>query len=125
VGFTADPHPSASGKLLLSGLSNEQVIDLYKDRPLKRYGKNTIINISALLAESENIRKLGYTIDNEEFYEGIRCVATPVRQGGSNKIGAAISIMRSIFSMTIERINRELIGMAKDTAGKISSKMAW
>ena len=125
VGFTAEPHPSSAGKTLLSGLSNEHVIGLYKDRPLKRYGKNTITNISDLLAELENIRKLGYAIDNEEYYEGIRCVATPVRQGASNKIGAAISITGSIFSMTMERINRELIGMAKETAQKISAKMAW
>jgi IclR family transcriptional regulator, KDG regulon repressor len=125
VGFTAEAHPSSAGKVLLSGLSNEQVMDLYKDRPLKRYGKNTITNLPQLLAELENIRKLGYAIDNEEFYEGIRCVAAPVRKGSSNKIGAAISITGSIFTMTMERINRELIGMAKDTAQKISAQMAW
>ena len=125
IGFMADPHPSSAGKMLLSGLTNEQVTDLFKDRPMKRYGKNTITNISDLLAELENIRKLGYAIDNEEYYEGIRCVATPVRQGASNKIGAAISITGSIFSMTMERINRELIGMAKETAQKISAKMVW
>ena len=125
VGFTVDPHPSSAGKLLLSGLSNEQVRALYKDRPLKRYGKNTITIISDLLAELENIRKLGYAIDNEEFYEGIRCVAAPVRKGGSNKIAAAISITGSIFTMTMERINRELIAMAKETADMISAQMAW
>lgn len=125
VGFTADPHPSASGKLLLSGLPDEQVAALYKDRPLKRYGKNTITNMNDLLAELENIRKLGYAIDNEEFYEGIRCVAAPVRRGGSSRIGAAVSITGSIFTMTMERINRELIRMARETTEKISARMAW
>ena len=125
VGFTVDPHPSSAGKLLLSGLTNEQVRALYKDRPLKQYGKNTITILSDLLAELENIRKLGYAIDNEEFYEGIRCVAAPVRKGGSNRIAAAISITGSIFTITMERINRELIDMAKETADMISAQMAW
>ncbi|MCG6878979.1 MAG: IclR family transcriptional regulator [Deltaproteobacteria bacterium] len=125
VGFTADPHPSASGKLLLSGLSNDQVMALYKDRPLKQYGKNTITNMNDLLSELENIRQLGYAIDNEEFYEGIRCVAAPVRGGGSSRIGAAVSITGSIFTMTMERINRELISMAQKTAEKISARMVW
>ena len=37
VGFTAEPHPSSAGKMLLSGLSNEQVMELYKDRPCLLY----------------------------------------------------------------------------------------
>jgi len=125
IGFTADPHPSSAGKVLLSGLSDDQVRDIYKDRPLKRYGKNTITNLPDLLAELENVRKLGYAIDNEEFYEGIRCVGAPVWKGGKGRIVAAISITGSIFTMTIERINRELISMAKETADKISARLVW
>ena len=74
--------------------------------------------------QEDNIRELGNP-DNEEFYEGIRCVAAPVRKGGSNRITAAISITGSIFTMTMERINRELIDAAKETADIISAQMAW
>jgi IclR family KDG regulon transcriptional repressor len=96
---------------------------MYKNRSLKRYGKNTITSIAQLLEELRNIRKQGYALDNEEYYEGVRCVAAPIRAGG--RIAAAVSITGSIFSMTMDRINRELIEMARETARGISSDLRW
>ena len=81
--------------------------------------------MAGLLAELENVRKLGYAIDNEEYYEGIRCVAAPVQRGGSNRIVTAVSITGSIFTMTMERINGELIDITRNTAEKISAQMKW
>jgi DNA-binding IclR family transcriptional regulator len=123
IGFSTDPHAAAGGKVLLSELSANEIRTIYKDRPLRKYGKNTITNIGQLLEELENIRKQGYAVDNEEYYEGIRCVAAPVRAGG--RIVAALSITGSIFSMTMDRINRELIKMATKTAQDISSDLHW
>jgi len=76
-----------------------------------------------LLRELEKIRKQGYAIDDEECYEGVRCVAAPVRAGG--KIVAAISITGSIFTMTMERIDNELKGLVMEKAEKASSEMQW
>ncbi|TET82031.1 MAG: IclR family transcriptional regulator, partial [Desulfobacteraceae bacterium] len=87
------------------------------------YGKNTITSIDDLFKELEKIRKQGYAIDNEEYYEGVRCVAAPIRAGG--KIVAALSITGSIFTMTMERINNELKQLVMDKAHKISSEMQW
>jgi DNA-binding IclR family transcriptional regulator len=123
IGFSTDPHAAAGGKILLSELPHSQVEYIYRDRPLKRYGKNTITNMAQLFEELENIRKLGYAIDNEEYYEGVRCVAAPIRAGG--KIVAAISVTGSIFSLTMEKINQGLIGLVVGTAKDISSKMQW
>lgn len=123
IGFRTDPHAAAGGKVLLSELSNEEILDIYKERPLRIYGKNTITNMGQLLEELSNIQKQGYAIGNEEYYEGIRCVAAPIRAGG--KIIAAVSITGSIFSMTMERINEEFIGLVTKIAEEISSEMQW
>lgn len=121
IGFSTDPHAAAGGKVLLSSLSQDEVMYIYKNRPLKIYGKNTITNMAQLLEELENIRKLGYAIDNEEYYEGVRCVAAPIWAGG--RIIASISITGSIFTMTMERINQELAGMVLKTGEEISNEM--
>jgi DNA-binding IclR family transcriptional regulator len=123
IGFSTDPHAAAGGKILLSELSEREVLDIYRNRPLRVFGKNTITSIARLLEELENVRKQGYAIDNEEYYEGVRCVAAPIRAGG--KILAALSITGSIFSMAMERINRQLIGLVTETARAISSEMQW
>ena len=76
-----------------------------------------------IVEELENVRKQGYAIDNEEYYEGARCVAAPVRAGG--RIQAAVSVTGSIFTMTMDRINRELVGLVTETAKTISNEMVW
>lgn len=123
VGFSTDPHAAAGGKVLLSELSRVEIDDIYKGRPLKRYGKNTITNMTHLFEELENIKKMGYAVDNEEYYEGVRCVAAPIRAGG--KMVAALSVTGSIFTMAMERINREVIDLVTSTAEAISSEMKW
>jgi IclR family transcriptional regulator, KDG regulon repressor len=123
IGFTTDPHAAAGGKILLSGLSDEAIRDLYQNRSLKRYGKNTITQFSRLLKEIHNIRSQGYAVDDEEYYEGVRCVAAPVRAGG--KIAAALSVTGSIFTITMERIQKELVPLVKKTAEEISATLQW
>ena len=120
VGWTTQPHPAASGKVLLSELSPKQLLDIYPEKVLREYAKNTIHDFDELLKELETIRKQGYAIDDEEYYEGVRCVAAPIRAGG--KIVASVSVTGSIFSMTMKKI-RELIPVIITTAEKISSEM--
>jgi len=123
IGFRTDPHAAAGGKVLISELSPKDILTIYHSRALKQYGKNTITNIDDLFKELEKIRKQGYAIDNEEYYEGVRCVAAPIRAGG--KIVAAMSITGSIFTMTMERINNELKKMLLKTTERISNEMEW
>ena len=123
VGFTTEPHATAGGKVLLSGLNRQEIERIYPGGRLRRYGKNTITTLHDLFKELEKVREQGYAIDDEEYYEGVRCVGAPIRAGG--KIIAALSITGSVFSMTMDRIREELIGLAVETAEKISSRMKW
>jgi DNA-binding IclR family transcriptional regulator len=123
VGFATEAYAHAGGKMMLSALTEEEVKALYQNRPLITRGKNTITDLDELLVELRRVKEEGYAIDDEEFREGIRCVAAPVRAG--KKVVAAISISGSIFTMTRERINRDLIGLVMRTAEKISSEMNW
>jgi DNA-binding IclR family transcriptional regulator len=123
VGFYTDPHAAAGGKVLISELSDAEIAEIYSRGPLKHYGPNTITSLDKLHQELARIRTQGYAIDDEEYYEGVRCVAAPVRAGG--KIVASISVTGAIFTMTMERINAELKEMVMEAAGKISSKIQW
>jgi DNA-binding IclR family transcriptional regulator len=123
LGFATDPHAAAGGKILLSELSPRAIGEMYKDTPLKKYGKKTTTSLNRLLRELEKVREQGYAIDDEEYYEGVRCIAAPIRAGG--RIVAALSITGSIFTMTMKRIERELKESAVRTAERISSEMRW
>lgn len=121
IGWTTEPHPSAAGKVLLSELSTKEIYYIYPDRSLKPFGKNTITEFDQLLKELQIIRTQGYAIDDEEYYEGVRCVGAPIRAG--NKIVAAVSITGSIFSITMKKISQELIPLVAMTGDKISEEM--
>ena len=123
VGFSTDPHAAAAGKVLLCGLPPDKIVETYKGRKLKKYGKNTITRLSELMKELEKVRKQGYAVDDEEYYEGVRCVAAPVRAGG--QIVAAISITGSTIRMSMERIRQELKNRVMATAERISSELKW
>ena len=121
VGWTTEPHAAASGKVLLSELSKKEIIDIYPQKFLRVYGKNTITDFDDLLRELQLVRKQGYAIDDEEYYEGVRCVAAPIRAG--EKIIAAVSITGSIFQMTMKKINQRLIPLVTMTGEKISDEL--
>jgi IclR family KDG regulon transcriptional repressor len=123
IGFRTDPHAASGGKVLLSELTRKEIMDIYRERPLETYGKNTITSMPRLFDELEKIKGQGYAIDDEEYYEGIRCIAAPIRAGW--KVVAAVSITGSIFTMTMERIRNELKKMVMETAERISNELQW
>ena len=123
VGFATDAYAAAGGKILLSDLPDTKIHDMYGNGTLTVYGKNTITDIASLLAELKNVREKGYAIDDEEYYEGIRCIAAPIRGGG--RVIAAVSVTGSVFTVTKERMEKELIDWVVKTGKKISNELRW
>ena len=78
VGNRVSPHSTAVGKVLLSHQPASVV-----SRILARHGptaatRNTITDLTELLAEIELVRARGYAFDLEEQEEGVTCVAVPL-----------------------------------------------
>jgi IclR family transcriptional regulator, acetate operon repressor len=77
-GSRGEVHARASGKLLLA-FSPQDVVERYLDmHPLKAMTQHTITDRHDLLAELAAIRRRGYAIDQEEYAEGVSCVAAPL-----------------------------------------------
>jgi DNA-binding IclR family transcriptional regulator len=72
-------HCTSVGKLLLSTQPRKRRDELIRATPLARYTENTITDPDTLHGELDRIRKLGYSIDNQEFRAGVVCLAVPVR----------------------------------------------
>ena len=121
IGFTTEPHAAAGGKVLLAGISEDELPKIYANRPFKLYTANTCKNLKYLKRELIKIRKLGYAIDDEEYYEGVRCVAAPIIV--RNKTVGSISITGAIFTITLERIQTDLATLVVETANTIAEEM--
>ena len=91
VGKRLDLHCSAVGKCLLSYLPEEEFLHLVRDRGLTRNNENTITSIRKLKLQVAQIRRVGYSVEDEEGEIGCRCVGAPVFDY-SGHVAAAISV---------------------------------
>ena len=71
-------HASASGKLYLSSINEEKVIQIFKNIKTPKTAKNTITEISQFKKELKKIKNQGYAFDDEEWFNGMVGVSVPI-----------------------------------------------
>ncbi len=74
-------HARAAGKVLLAYAPTGRAAEYLMRQPLTRLTPNTLTDLDALRREFAAIRANGYGIDNEEFAEGVCCMAMPLEDG--------------------------------------------
>jgi IclR family acetate operon transcriptional repressor len=120
VGRRCPAHCTAVGKVLLAYAGAGQRA-LVAARPLKRYTPKTITSTAALERELEEVRRRGYATDEEEFEDGIRCVAAPVRDY-RGRVVAALSV--SVPAGRLPRARAaSLVEQVLDTARRVSEAL--
>jgi len=113
----------ATGKVLLSYFSNEDIRQIYSlSNSLKQFTRNTITSIDKLIQEIEEVRIQKLAVDDEEALIGVYCVAAPILNSKGECV-AAISI-----SAPKERASANtrdtLMQLVSETAAKISSSLS-
>jgi IclR family transcriptional regulator, acetate operon repressor len=127
VGITGDTpmpvHCSASGKLLLAFGPVELREGVFRSAPFHAYTKNTITSARALARELEEIRRRGYSMDDQELLPGVNCLAVPVH----NRVGhavAGLAVMAPVASHPLEKLRRCLPDV-RACAARISAELGW
>jgi IclR family transcriptional regulator, acetate operon repressor len=111
-GYSGYAHARAAGKLLLA-LVDPSLRDAYLAKhPLERRTNNTIVDRERLEKELEEIRARGYAVDNEEFYEGLQCLAVPV-EGLGGRFVLGISVPKERFEKKFDKYLAALLNAAR------------
>lgn len=100
VGDRRPANATALGKALLSGLTDQQVQELYP-AGLPSLTGQTITEFDVLLRQLEEIRQGGFAMEQGESTAQLSCFALPLRQG--ERVFAAISIATPLFRITEEK----------------------
>jgi len=103
AGTLADLHCSSTGKVFLAHLFREELEALFRTLKPKARTPRTLTTAKAMAQELERILAQGYALDDEEFCEGIRCLAAPVRDN-TGRVIAALGITGPTTRFTRERI---------------------
>jgi DNA-binding IclR family transcriptional regulator len=93
----------ACGKVFLSVLSESERAHFLAD--LTHPTPRTITDPAAYFAELEDVRRLGYATDDEEYLTGVRAVASPVFDA-RGRLAAAVLVLGLIGSLTLEALPR-------------------
>jgi len=94
-GTLADLYCSSTGKLFLAYLYKENFQEAIKHLELKKRAKNTITSTEKLYKELEKVLQQKFAVDNQEYFDGVRCLAVPVYDT-HNTIIAAVGITATI-----------------------------
>ena len=71
-------HATAQGKLLLSWLSNAEVLNRLNARGMQAFTRHTITDPQKFLVELDSVRQAGYALEDGEYKVGMRAIAAPV-----------------------------------------------
>jgi IclR family acetate operon transcriptional repressor len=123
AGFSSPSYANASGKALLSDLTDAEIDSFYPEENLKPLTKKTIRTKTELKKELEQVRKTGVAFHNEESFQGVEAVAALIRDDKGKGI-AAVAI--GVPKVRITKVKRKkLATLIKLAASIISHRLGY
>ena len=109
---------SGNAKVARFAMSREEILEDYEMTP---YTERTITDKDALREELERIRQRGYSLDDEEMFLNVRCIAVPIFDyHGSVRYSIGISGPLGIMSgENLELYKKQLVQAAKKIGAKL------
>lgn len=124
VGSRLPAYCTASGKVHLAHMSDEEVDALLPAKELKAYTPNTVVDRDKIKQELRKVAEAGYAIDDEEVDLGVRCIAAPIRDY-TRRIVGAVSISGPAMRFSDERLEKELIPLAIQAGEELSTRLGY
>jgi DNA-binding IclR family transcriptional regulator len=122
-GISMPLHATSSGKILLANMSEKQLEKYFRNKPLKSYTPNTIVDLNTMKNTLLIVRQEDVAQDNEEFALGVRGLGTGIRDG-EGKIVGAIAILAPSVRLSRSRM-RQLVPIIKNCANDISRELGF
>lgn len=124
VGKDVPAYATAIGKAQLAYASEEEINKIYPETRLKRYTPNTIVSLAELKRQLKDVSVNDYAIDNEEYEQGVRCVAVPIKDYLGVPV-AALSVSAPVSRMSEARIKDEILPVVQKFSREISKRLGY
>ncbi|WP_432283566.1 IclR family transcriptional regulator [Aminobacter sp. BA135] len=111
-------HASGIGKAVLAHLDRERVNAIVRKAGLDAYTERTLSEPALLARDLEKIRSRGWSVDDEERYPGMRCIAAAVFNEFGEPIGG-VSVSGPTVRVTSERLG-EIGPIVRDAAAELT-----
>lgn len=124
IGVSVPSYCSGLGKVILAFTPMAELDEILDSISFERFTNSTITGKEQLLKEFEKIRQNGYSIDDEEYVDGLICFGAPIFDFHGNPV-AAISVSCPKYRYDPERHLSLYTGLAADAAQKISRRLGY
>lgn len=116
IGMSIPLLAGAGGRVLLCQLSDAEIDDVLSKNSLKGFAPNACLNKRAYKEMIKRARKEGIAMDDEEYIEGIRALAVPLRVGREDLQAAiwAVGLKRLLDNRSIAARSNYLKGIARN-----------
>lgn len=115
-------HATASGKIILSEMSEERVDEILDRWGLPRFTENTITDRDVLKKELNRINEQGYAINDEEQRNGLRSVGAKIAKPDGRILGG-LTIDGATYRLTNESIKESTIQQLFEMVDTIESEI--
>lgn len=115
-GTRSPMHASGAGKALLGQLSQSKVEAILQQKGLPQFTDKTLTKPEQLFVDLEESRRRGWAYDDEEHFEGMRCIAAPVFNAYADAVaGISVSGPTARFTeTTMPEFCRAVVRAAKE-----------
>lgn len=124
VGETDVWHATSLGKALLGAMPEAEAAEVLALSPLNRFTPNTMTTLDALQRDLLAVRSRGYSIDDEEAVEGLRCVGAAIRDhDGLATYALSVSGPKSRMSYSrIQEVGQALARHAAELSARLGHR---
>jgi IclR family pca regulon transcriptional regulator len=122
IGAYLPAYCSATGRVLLSALSDKQVTQTLSQQILPSRTPHTLTKLSQVMAAIRQARELGFAISDEEIEIGMRSLAVPVF-GPTGAIVAAMSVSSASARARVLDLKRKFLPVLVRSSAQLTNKL--
>ncbi len=122
VGARMPAHATSMGRVLLASLTDTELDAYFATATLQRYLPNTLTSPAALRDELEIVRRNGWAIVDQELEEGLRAVATPIRDRDGHVLAAA-NLSTNAPRRSLDSLREDLLPKLLATTAAIEEEL--
>jgi IclR family transcriptional regulator, pca regulon regulatory protein len=122
VGTRFPAYATSMGRVLLAGLSPDELEAYLEQTPLRPITGRTVTSPDDLRAVLDTVRRQGHAIVDQELEEGLRSVAAPIRDPGG-RVVAAVNVSAHASRTSLKQMRRRLLPPLLETAKHIETDL--
>lgn len=122
VGHSVPLVSTAGGRAVLSAMPDEQIAQILQQEPLIAYTGQTLTEPSAIMAQIDTARSIGFACVSDEFIQGEIAIGVPIAREPGQPLGA-VHVAGSLAEWSRESFVAKIAPLAIEAANAITESL--